>query len=277
MTPPTEGTLELSAGVFRTLTWGEGGEAVLFLHGLTAVADVWGPTIKALPAGRRFVALDQRGHGGSPHTPGEYSASRMAGDVREAVRLLGGQVHLVGHSMGARMAIIAASRFPELLRSVAIVDIGPEASKANIEATVSGISSRPERFASERDALAYAFRTRVPTESDRHIFLARLQRHADGSLTWRSPAEALIECVTRQRAQNYWSDWRNITIPALFVHGGRSNEVSDAIASAMRSANPRVRYERLEDIGHNIPLIAPEKLAALLDPHWTAAARSATR
>ena len=50
----------------------------------------------------------------------------------------------------------------------------------------------------------------------------------------------------------------------------------DLRLGAWRAANPGVLYERFEDVGHNIPLIAPTRLAASLQRHWTTAARSAT-
>ena len=273
---PRESFLELPAGRFRALTWGSGDETVLFLHGLTGVSEVWQPTVDALPEARRYVALDQRGHGQSPRTPGHYSAGDMARDVRDAIGLLGAPVHLVGHSMGARIAIVVAARYPELLRSVSVVDIGPDASAVNIQETVRVISRRPEQFADEAEALAFAFRTRIPTESDKRILRARLRPESDGSLSWRSSREALIECVTAQRSRSYWAEWRRISVPTLFIHGGASNEVSNAIADQMVAESPQVRFERFEGVGHNIPLIASEQLAAALYAHWTSTSASAT-
>lgn len=262
--------IEAGALRFRALTWGAGGETVLLLHGLTAVAEVWSATVANLPQTRRYVAIDQRGHGQSSAPATGYSASDMVSDTRAVIERLGGSVHLVGHSMGARVALVLAARHARLLRSVAIVDIGPEASKANISATVRGIQGRPERFASRQDALAFGFRNRKPTPEDERVFLARFEPHADGSLTWRASREALTACVTAQRSRNYWTDWRRISIPALYIHGGASNEVPYEIAEKMRRENPSVRFERFEGIGHNIPLIAPGELAASLERHWTA-------
>jgi len=276
MTAPVESFAELRGGRFRLLSWGEGAETVLFLHGLTGMAEVWEPVVAHLPAGRRYVAMDQRGHGRSFAPASGYSAAAMARDARLAITWLGAPVHLVGHSMGARVAILVAARHPSLLKSAAVVDIGPEASKSNIEGTVRGIAGRPERFASRDEALAFAFRNREPTPADARIFLARLSQAADGSLTWRSPASALIEAVTRQRSRSYWRDWRSLALPALFVHGGASNEVPAAIADRMRGENPLVVFERFEGIGHNIPLIAPGKLADALERFWTTASKSAT-
>lgn len=269
MKAPVESFMYARGEAFRVLVWGEGDETVLFLHGLSGVAEVWGPTVEHLAAGRRYVAMDMRGHGQSFAPETGYTAADMAGDVRSVVQQLGGNVHLVGHSMGARIALVLAATSAQLFQTAAIVDIGPEASSQNIADTVKGVSSRPERFANRKDALAFAFRNRKPTKQDEAIFLARLKPEDDGSLTWRASVEALTEAVTRQRGRAYWAEWRRIEMPALFVHGGSSNEVSTAIADRMRNENLAVGFERLEGIGHNIPLIAPEKLAALLEDHWS--------
>lgn len=265
---PSESFVELPSGPFRVLTWGDGPETALFLHGLTAVADVWGPTVEHLPPSRRYVAMDQRGHGQSPRPPTGYGTGAFVRDTLAVIRRLGAPVHLVGHSMGARIAMLLAARHPAVLRSVAVVDIGPEASTANIEATVAGIASRPEEFAGEAEAVAFAFRNRAPTPEAVALFLARLEPTGDGRLRWRAPREALEQTVRSHRSRGYWREWRSIELPAVFIHGGTSNEVSVAIADRMCAENRKVRFERYESVGHNIPLIAPERLAQSLERFW---------
>ena len=76
--------------------------------------------------------------------------------VASVIEQLGERGHLAGPSMGALIALVLAARLPHLRRSVAIIDIGPEASKANIENTVRGIGTRPERFESRDAALDFA-------------------------------------------------------------------------------------------------------------------------
>jgi pimeloyl-ACP methyl ester carboxylesterase len=214
--------------------------------------------------------MDQRGHGRSPRGLDlDYGAAAFARDVGRLTESLGSTVHLVGHSMGARIAIVAAARWPTLFRSVAVIDIGPEASAANIRDTVRGLSARPERFESRKEALAFAFRNRAPTPTEERIFLARLESGPEGALTWRSPVAALSAIVTKQRSRDYWRDWRRLRIPTLYVHGGASNEVSRRIYARMQAANQTATFEEYEGVGHNIPLIAPERLARTLERHWT--------
>lgn len=270
-----ERCVQLSSGTFRALDWGAGVPTVLLLHGLTGVAEVWGPTVSHLVAGRRYLALDQRGHGHSPSGAGlDYSARAFVKDTVEFIESVGAPVHLVGHSMGARIALLLAARHPALLVSATIVDIGPEASRKNITDTLAALERRQERFESRGEAIATVFRSRKPTLSDEEILLARLKRAADGSYAWRSSREVLGECVSRQRSRSYWAEWRAISVPAMFVRGGASTEVTTVIAERMRAANPRMRFERLEGIGHNIPLIAPDALSALLEDFWRSAGES---
>ncbi len=259
-------------GRFRVLEWGvRSAEPVLFLHGLTAVAEVWGPVAASLDSNYRYVALDQRGHGDSPHD-GPFTIGQFVADAKAFIRWLGEPLHMVGHSMGARVAIATAARYPELLRSAAIVDIGVEASAENIRETAAGISGMPERFATEDDAFAFAFPKRVPDKTSRAIFRARLRSTTDG-LVWRGSPEAMLEVVRAHRSRSYWREWRSIGIPALFVRGGRSNEVSQSVAQRMRAANPSIEYEEFDGIPHNVPLIAPERLAHSLQRLWQRAER----
>lgn len=265
---PSESFLVLPAGRFRALTWGDHGETVLFLHGLTAIADVWAPTVSCLSASRRYVAIDQRGHGQSPQPPTGYGVGAFVADTLAAIKQLGAPVHLVGHSMGARVAMLLAARHPAVLRSAVIVDIGPDASMSNIRKTVDGISARPEEFAGEDEAVAFAFRHRPPTPESVALFLARLETRPGGRLGWLASQSALIQTVRSHRSRGYWQDWRHIQLPSLYIHGGTSSEVSVAIADKMHAENPAVSFERYDGVGHNIPLIAPERLAGSLERFW---------
>ena len=143
MTAPAAHFITLPAGQFRFLEWNGGAPATVFLHGLSGVAEVWSETVEAFgDAGPRSIALDQRGHGHSPKPPSGYGIGHYVEDAAVFVRMLkAGPVHLVGHSMGARVAIVLAARHPDLLRSVTIVDIGPEIWKENATNTIAAFES----------------------------------------------------------------------------------------------------------------------------------------
>mgnify|MGYP001352920771 CR=1 FL=1 len=271
---PAESFIQTSRGAFRALTWGTGeaDETALLLHGLTAVAEVWGPVATNIAPPRRLVAIDQRGHGDSPHD-GPYTVGAFVRDTKSIIDVIGAPVHLVGHSMGARVAIAFAARYPGLLRSVVVADIGVEASARNIRETRDGIQRMPPAFENEDAAIAFAFRQRAPGADERDVFLARLRQRNGGGLEWRGSPEAMVRIVEAHRSRSYWKEWRSIAVPALFVHGGRSREVSQRIADRMRDSNPAVRYLQFPEAPHNIPLATPERLAEELAAFWSAAER----
>src|SRR5437762_8640762 len=140
MTDATARNLALPAGEFRVLKWPGIEPPVVFLHGLTGVAEVWGPTVAALEPRRHCFAFDQRGHGHSPKPATGYGVAAFVADLLDGLHALGlDRPHLVGHSMGARVAFVAAARHPASFRSVAIVDIGPEQWRTNLQSTVAAV------------------------------------------------------------------------------------------------------------------------------------------
>ncbi|OAI41147.1 hypothetical protein AYO38_04495 [bacterium SCGC AG-212-C10] len=269
MSAAGEAFVAVATGPFRLLHWPGSQPGALFLHGLSGTADVWGPTIEALGPSRPLaIAIDQRGHGQSPQPAIDYRAGDFAADVVELLAATGlNRPHLVGHSMGARIAIVLGARYPSLFRSVSIVDIGPEASIANARETIAAFDRMPVAFPDADAALASAGRS-APDPARRAIYLSRFQPQADGSLTLRANVDALKQTVQLQRARNYWREWERLRPPALYVRGGRTHEVNERVASEMRRRNPLVRYEVIPDIGHNIPLLAPDQLASLLSDFW---------
>ncbi len=271
-TPPSpiERRLTLPAGDFRLLEWPGEGPPAVFLHGLSGSADVWGGTVAGLPGCHAF-AIDQRGHGSSPQPATGYHAIEYAADAHALSDALAlDRPHLIGHSMGGRVALVAAARWPGLFRSVAIVDIGPEAWKQNWVDTVAAFDRMPPGFASRAEAIAYASRGRILTPEAIERFLGRLAEQADRSYRWKANFDALKQTVTLQRGRGYWREWERITDPLLLIRGGTSDELRPAVAAAMRERNPLARYEEFADTGHNIPLIAPGLLAESLRAHWVA-------
>lgn len=283
MTDPAINYVALPAGRFRTLEWSGAAPPAVFLHGLSGLADVWKPCLDLLGAGRPYsIALDQRGHGHSPKPPTGYSIREFVDDAADLIRTLSaGPVHVVGHSMGARVAIVLAARYPALVRSAAIVDIGPERWKANAAGTVAAFDRMPSRFSDRADALAFHTRRRGPAPGSRfepelsnearqaqETFFARLRENGDGSFEWLADFSALKQAVTHQRGRGYWVEWSAIRVPALLIRGGDSTELRPAIAGRMRRTNPYIRFVEFEGVEHNIPLLAPARLADELMRFW---------
>ena len=99
------------------------GEPVIVIHGFTGCAEAMAPLVDRLD-GYRCIAVDLVGHGRSP-SPADlapYSVEAMAASVaRLAASADDGPCHVVGYSMGGRVALALASAYPEVRRSLTLI------------------------------------------------------------------------------------------------------------------------------------------------------------
>ncbi len=107
------------------------GEPILLIHGFASnVAANWRDVgwIGALvEAGRRVIALDNRGHGQSEklYDPSRYGAPSMAEDARRLLDHLGiARADVMGYSMGARIATFLLLKHQERVRSAILAGVG---------------------------------------------------------------------------------------------------------------------------------------------------------
>lgn len=107
------------------------GEPIVLVHGFASNKEVnwvfpgWVTTLTR--AGRRVVALDNRGHGASTklYQPAAYHSGVMAEDVRALIDHLGlGRADVMGYSMGARIAAFLALAHPECVRAAILGGLG---------------------------------------------------------------------------------------------------------------------------------------------------------
>ncbi len=107
------------------------GEPIVLVHGFASTKEVnwvqptWMSTLTR--AGRRAIALDNRGHGGSTklYDPAAYHSAVMAEDVRALLDHLGlPRADVMGYSMGARICAFLALKHPQRVRSLVLGGLG---------------------------------------------------------------------------------------------------------------------------------------------------------
>ncbi|HXD43798.1 MAG TPA: alpha/beta hydrolase [Pseudolabrys sp.] len=107
------------------------GEPIVLVHGFASTKEVnwvapgWVSTLTR--AGRRVIALDNRGHGQSAklYDPAQYDTRLMAGDARALMSHLGiARADVMGYSMGARITAFLALAHPEMVRAAILGGLG---------------------------------------------------------------------------------------------------------------------------------------------------------
>lgn len=185
-------------------SFGHGTQPILFVHGSFASSRWWQPTVVQLPVDHYTAyVLDLRGSGrsGRPEDPAGYAIAQQAADLSVLIAALDlHRLHLVGHSMGAAIALTYAVDHPGRLRSLTLVSTpSPE-----------GTPTPPEAYAlldemrASRSLLLRGLTSTMPARPP-DAFVQQLvddaQAQAPVAFTataealanWRLPAEALSQ------------------------------------------------------------------------------------
>ena len=120
---------------------------VLAVHGITANGLSWRRVADELgrrhgPGAVRFLAPDLRGRGDSRSVPGPYGLGAHVDDLTSIATVFGSAPVLVGHSMGAFIAALAAARHPERFPAAVLVDGGlafPVADDLDVDAALQSV------------------------------------------------------------------------------------------------------------------------------------------
>ncbi len=208
----------------------------VLLHGLMGFAANWGKIWPDLHTLRSVLVLDQRGHGRSPKPQGGYSPTHYAQDLVGLLDLLGwSKIHIVGHSMGGRVAMRFASLYPDRTLSLTMEDSGADSRPDRISWINDLLASVPTPFKTREEAKAFFaenFRDDPMTGTFLH---ANLEEKGNGIIDWRFFAPGMVETIETGRATDAMREFSELKLPTLLVRGERSKEFSAAIFSALVS------------------------------------------
>src|SRR3954471_21258072 len=133
--------LERAAGPLNVAVWG-GGERVVCVHGSLSWGTFAFRAQRPLAGTHSLVLPDRRGYGASMAS----GRADFEVDADDVAALLGDGAHLVGHSYGAVVALLAAARRPEAVRSLTVSEPG----------TLALAPGAAERLAHGRELYAHA-------------------------------------------------------------------------------------------------------------------------
>jgi 2-(acetamidomethylene)succinate hydrolase len=235
------------------------GPVAIFLHGITSNAAVWDPIILDLKSDFRCLAVDQRGHGLSDKPETGYSAKDLAEDVLALIRTLNaGPALLVGHSLGARNAVVAATMGPELVRSVVAVDFTPYIETEVLDALESRVNGGDRLFKTREEIEAYLqdrYQKMPPDAVRRRAMTA--YREVEGGL--RPLADARAMSLTAQGLrEDLEPAFKAVTRPTLIVRGAESKLVSAAALDGTRKLRPDMPVLVVENTDHYVTEEAPD-------------------
>ncbi len=231
------------------------GPKILLIHGVGLRSEAWNSQIDALSAGYHTVAIDMLGHGASPLPKGElgladYTDAIVAGLETPAL--------VIGHSMGAMIALDMATRYPHVVRGVAalnaIFDRVPAAQIAvqTRAASLDGISAADPEHTLER----WFGDLSSPEKIACRDWLLSVD-----------PGAYRIAYSTFARENGPSREaLTTLGCPALFLTGSEERNSTPEMSHAMAALTPKARAHIIKDAAHMMPMThANEVNDALLD------------
>ena len=232
--------------------YGKGGkETIILLHGLLGSSRNWVTVGKLLAKDHHVVGLDLRNHGKSPHKP-VMSYPTMVDDVCEWMDTQQlSNAHLVGHSMGGKVAMLMACNHPKRVSSMTIADIAPKDYdphfKIAFDAMASVDPSRYRRIADVDNALAdYVEDTEL-----RQFLVTNLKRNEAGTFDWQVNLEGITRALQDISVNPLRADMV-YTGPALLLHGEESDYVKATDHGAIMRHFPTCKIVEVPEARHNV-------------------------
>jgi len=249
-------TLTLRGLRFHYLDWGTAGKPrFVCLHGGAQTAHSWDDFAPAVRGDYHVYALDQRGHGDSDWAPdGDYSRDIQCEDVEAFVSALGlSPFILTGLSMGGINAITYAARYPEKVRALIIVDVGPEIETRGRE-NIQNFTRIDELDSFEAFIeRAHRFNPRRSLDNLRQRLSHNLKQLPSGKWTWKFDQQRLNAGIRSGIGpEGLWEDVRKIRCPTLIVRGGESDILTPEAAQRLQAVIPNSKLTVVPGAGHSV-------------------------
>lgn len=220
---------------------------LLIAHGLYGSGRNWGVIARRLADVRDVVAVDMRNHGASPWKT-SHSYPELAADLAEVIGTLGGQVDLLGHSMGGKAAMQLALTHGALVRRLVVADIAPVAYGHDQTRHIDAMRSLDLTDLHTRGEADRRLSAVVQDAGLRAFFLQSLDMKADGGPRWRLNFDVLEAEMPKIVG---WPGTAGVFDgPTLFLTGSESPYVRPEHREAMRAQFPKARFAKLLGAGH---------------------------
>jgi pimeloyl-ACP methyl ester carboxylesterase len=239
-----------------------GAPTLVLLHGGGANAHWWDHLAPALARDFRVIALDFRGHGDSDH-PQERASGAFDRDLDALLSHLDApDAVLMGHSMGAHVALRAAARRSGL-RGVVAVEASRGGERGEGRRARLALAAR-RTYPSHADAVRrFQFLPATPNASDRlrrAIAGHSVRQESDGRFGYKfDPAWFAF-------GRGELPQLEHVSCPVLIVRGDRSPLLSEAGAAEWLAGLSDARAVVIAGAGHNPHIERPDEFLAAVEP-----------
>lgn len=227
---------------------------LVILHGLFGSSQNWRQIGKALHAlGWPVYLLDLRNHGQSPH----FDAMNYSVMSEDVITFLNEknitQCHLLGHSMGGKVAMQSVLTHADYFASVCIADIAPVEYPPRHQDVFAAINTITQKQPTSRKAADDLVKTILPDTGTRLFLLTNLERINTEGVKWKSNMAAIqanySEISAVPAACLATSPVNQFANPALILKGEKSNYIKPEYMQIFQKHFTNISLQNLQ-AGH---------------------------
>ena len=243
-------------------TYGDGFPLVI-LHGLFGNLDNWSTIARRWAEDYRVILVDLRNHGRSPHAD-EMTYPLMAEDLAAFLEEQGvDRCHLLGHSMGGKVAMQTALSYPTLVEKLVVVDMAPRPYGRGHDDVFAALHALDPANLQDRREAEEQMKPHMEDAGVRMFLLKNLARDGEEGFRWRMNLQVLDRDYENLIAP-VGTLGQDFPRPALFVRGGKSGYVKDEDIDGIRYLFPAATIKTVAGAGHWVHAEAPEELYGLV-------------
>jgi pimeloyl-ACP methyl ester carboxylesterase len=273
MKPVRNDTIVAGDLTFHYAKWGEQGRPIVGIHGLTANAFSFQAWVDGLATDYQFYAHDLRGRGDSDKPEHGYSVPIHAADLAHLIDAWGLERPIViGHSLGALIALYFAAHYPDKLSKLVLVDAGaplpwhtPEEQPAWLIASINRLGTPVPSFEEYIQRLKLApFIGPYWNEYFERYFESDVRHNSDGSVASKCYREGILEEGQRYDEARAQEQWANVQAPTLLLRAGQGlffdNDqlLSEADAAAVQQGIKQCQFVNFPTLNHYTILLGSE-------------------
>ena len=211
--------------------------------------DNWQHFAKQLAEDFWVTTLDQRNHGRSPHSD-DFDYDLMVEDLKSFLwNHQIKKINLIGHSMGGKVAMFFALRYPELVDKVVVIDIGVKSYPPRHDKIFETLCGVDIGAMQSREEIKNELIKTIP---QKHIVDFLLKNVARGrgseSFRWKMNLKSIRKNYEKLLATVY-CDFQSEK-EMLFIKGENSDYIFDEDIMDIRELFPKAALKTIKDAGH---------------------------
>jgi pimeloyl-ACP methyl ester carboxylesterase len=235
---------------------GQGGPPLLFVHGWACDRAFFAPQLAHFRPSHRVVAVDLRGHGASDKPEQEYTLQTFVDDLVWVCGQLGiKRPVVVGHSMGAAVALLLAGTHPDLPSAIVMIDGGIRTLAGDATTSSAVLATAPDLTGEDyREAVRDIVRPMFLPTADPELRQWIVERML------RTPRHVLASARRHLMTTNLTAAATACTVPVLYIQAASPRPE----LSRFQELCPRLVIGRTVGAGHFNVLEVPAQVSAMI-------------